>query len=100
MATEPLRQVVLFTDVSGSTQLFQRLGDNEAHRVVELCVATARACTLEYAGRVIKGTGDGLLCLFKDVETAASAASEMQARLEIQRRTDAAIPPIRVGLAY
>ena len=44
--------------------------------------------------------GDGLLCVFPDAAGAAGAASEMQSRLDVQRRVDPAIPPIRVGIAY
>jgi adenylate cyclase len=100
MAVGDFNQGVLFVDVSGSTRLFDTVGDVEAHRVVELCLASVRACVADYTGRVVKSMGDGLLCIFPDAGSAAGAASEMQSRLDVQRRVDPGIPAIRVGIAY
>jgi class 3 adenylate cyclase len=90
---------VLFADVSGSTALYEALGDREAHRVVARCLDCLRSAAIEFGGRVVKFTGDGLLCVFDDADGAIGAASQMQTRMDGLRSADRAIPAIRVGVA-
>ncbi len=97
---EERRLGVLFADVSGSTRLFETLGDVAAHAVVELCLQSVRASAGQYAGRAVKAIGDELMCVFAEAEGAISAATDLQVRLEAQRAGGTAIPPMRVGVAY
>ncbi|MEO5700169.1 MAG: adenylate/guanylate cyclase domain-containing protein [Casimicrobiaceae bacterium] len=91
---------VLFADVSGSTHLFEVLGDARAHAAVELCLETVRTSTTHYGGRVVKAIGDELLCVFDNADAAISAASDIQVRLEGRRSADATVPAMRVGVAF
>ncbi|MEP7208398.1 MAG: adenylate/guanylate cyclase domain-containing protein [Casimicrobiaceae bacterium] len=97
-ATRPLG--VLFADVSGSTHLFEVLGDARAHAAVELCLETVRTSTTHYGGRVVKAIGDELLCVFDNADAAITAASDIQVRLEGRRTADATVPAMRVGVAF
>jgi hypothetical protein len=74
-------QAVMFADVSGSTRLYEKLGDREALRLVGACLAAMRAVTERCGGRVVKTIGDELMCAFPDAAAAAVAAAEMQAAI-------------------
>lgn len=65
---------VLFADLAGSTQLYERVGDALAFRLVEQCLQLARSEIEQRGGRVVKHTGDGLMAVFADANRAAEAA--------------------------
>lgn len=91
---------VMFADVAGSTRLFGTVGDVKAHALVEMCLGAVRASTRQFDGRVIKAIGDELLCVFAGPDAAIGAASGLQVGLDAQRAGGAAIPAMRVGVAY
>lgn len=77
----PQRQAmaaVLFADISGSTTLYETLGDALAKQMIDECLGHMRAATMRHGGRVIKTIGDELMCAFPDADRVATAASEMQ----------------------
>ena len=90
---------VVFADVSGSTALYEALGDHDAHRVIANCLDCLRSTAIEFGGRVVKFIGDELLCVFDEADGAISAASQMQTGMGSLRVADRALPPIRVGVA-
>lgn len=100
MQPEQRPRAVMFADISGSTSLYQSLGDNEAHRVIELCLQTMRSTVAQHGGRVVKAIGDALLCVFDDACAATSTASEVQSRLDTQRGMDRLVPAMRIGVSY
>lgn len=92
---------IVFADVSGSTQLYEKLGDAGALAAVERCVDAMKRATLLNKGRVVKTIGDEVMAVFD------SAAQGMQAASEMQQRIDELAPPfpgiklaIRAGLHF
>ena len=90
---------VLFTDLVGSTELSIAFGEryDEARRAHD---ALLRSTVEAHAGRVIKGTGDGIMATFETVGdgvAAARAAQQSMHRLNRRRREPAL--SIRVGLS-
>jgi len=73
---------VLFADVAGSTALYEVLGDERAFALIETCLSTMSACTVEVRGRVIKTIGDAVMSVFRTADDAAAAAAEMQLRVD------------------
>lgn len=69
---------VLFADISGSTTLYETLGDTLAKQIIDECLLGMRAATARHRGRVVKTIGDELMCVFPDADSVAVAASEMQ----------------------
>ena len=72
---------VLFADVSGSTRLYETLGDERALATVGRCVELMREACDGHAGRVIKTIGDEVMAVFPLADEAAQAAAVMQARI-------------------
>jgi class 3 adenylate cyclase len=69
---------VLFADVSGSTKLYEALGDTQAKLLIDELLGGMRAVTERHRGRVIKTIGDELMCVFPDAERGFLAATDMQ----------------------
>ncbi len=73
---------VLFADISGSTRLYEKLGDKEALYAVERCINRMTRATEQFRGRVIKTIGDEVMAVFDDAEDCMSATCNMQQRVE------------------
>lgn len=98
MTSPPRKQFVMFADIAGSSQLFERLGDTEAMHAVERCLKRMSRSIDAFHGRTVQVVGDELLAAFETAESACQSAIDMQQRV-------ADIPPIsglklaiRIGL--
>ena len=69
---------LLFVDISGSTSLYESLGDKEAHARIDQRLRLLQRAATEHGGQVVKSMGDGLMCDFTDAEGALYAAHAMQ----------------------
>ena len=72
---------ILFADVVGSTQLYEKFGDTKASETVAVCLEVMKDATHQFNGTVIKTIGDEVMSTFSTVDDAMSAASMMQARI-------------------
>jgi class 3 adenylate cyclase len=98
--SEPYSCAVLFADISGSTQLYEELGDAQALARIDACLRLLRDAALEFDGRVVKTTGDGVMCCFNEAEAALHAARFMQVRLAAQAALGGPPLAIHVGCHY
>ena len=72
---------VVFTDLVGSTSLYERLGDAEASQFVTSMVAMLSKAFEQHSGRVVKLLGDGLFVVFEREGDALAASMQIQQRL-------------------
>ena len=86
---------VLFTDVVGSTELTNRLGDDRAREVLGACDDLVRGQIERHRGREVKGTGDGLMVAFTSARRAIACAVDIQRAMAERARTD---PDSAVGV--
>lgn len=78
MSPSPANCAVLFVDISGSTRLYETLGDHEAlERVGRTMTMLSRVCA-DCGGKVIKTAGDGAMCMFETADSALRASRLMQ----------------------
>jgi adenylate cyclase len=98
--SEPHSCAVLFADISGSTRLYEELGDGVALSRIDACLRLLRDAALEFDGRVVKTTGDGVMCSFEQAEAALHAARFMQVRLAEQAALGGPPLAIHVGCHY
>lgn len=92
---------VVFADISGSTSLYETLGNERATEAVTQ-VTQWIADTIEtHGGRVVKKLGDGVLCVFGDAAGAVSATATMlrQHQERLGRWPQPLRMDIRVGVA-
>ena len=91
---------ILFADVSGSTTLYERLGDRQALKAVEQVLDLVRRSVSTYHGRVVKTIGDEVMAVFRDADSALQAASDMQTRVAALPTFADARLAIRVGFHF
>lgn len=70
--------VILFTDLVGSTSLFERIGDQQAREVLRAHDKIAREWLDRCEGTEVKHTGDGMMTSFTSVGRALECAIGMQ----------------------
>ena len=96
-----LEVAILFADVVGSTQLYDKFGDTKASETVAVCLNVMKDATLQYNGTVIKTIGDEVMSTFPTVDEAMGAAVLMQTRISAESKQDDRIPvSIRVGCHF
>ncbi len=93
---------ILFADVVGSTQLYDKFGDTKASATVARCLEVMKDATHKFGGTVIKTIGDEVMCTFPSVDDAMGAAAQMQARISAdQDAGEDRIPvSIRIGCHF
>lgn len=93
----PLTGVVtiLFTDLVGSTELLDRLGDDAGRGVLRAHFALLRDTVQQAGGREVKSLGDGLMVSFASPVQAAGCAVAMQRAIAEHNRAEPgrALPP-------
>ncbi len=65
---------LMFCDIEGSTELNQRLGDEEWVKVLRVHDEVVARTVKRYRGQVVKTQGDGFMAAFADPEGAVGAA--------------------------
>ncbi|BBI98406.1 hypothetical protein FGKAn22_00990 [Ferrigenium kumadai] len=91
---------ILFADISGSTALYDKLGNEPARRLVAGCLATMVKEMAVHRGTLIKTIGDEILCTFPNPAAALEAACAMQNAIEKERPGGEQPMYIRVGFHY
>ncbi len=82
MADEAATRVlaILFADVSGSTTLYEKLGDRAALAAVESVLEVLKRAVATSRGHVVKTIGDEVMAAFETADLALQAAVDMQTR--------------------
>jgi len=92
-------QIILFTDMSGSTALTHRLGDARAQELLRSHDAIIRDALRQHGGTEIKHTGDGIMASFGSASGAIECAIAVQKAIAARNadKSDAPIQ-VRIGL--
>lgn len=98
MAVPTANLCIIFADISGSTRLYELLGDAAARKTVADCLETIREVVERHGGRAVKTIGDEIMSTFEDVDAATAAACEMHEALEedVTHNTDRG--PLRLSI--
>ena len=93
---------IVFADISGSTKLYDTLGDQLARSKVAETLNTMTEVVKKHNGIVIKTIGDEIMCTFTTAEEAATACCEMHEALDAVNADieDKTIIAIRVGMHF
>src|SRR5258708_29149029 len=93
-------RAILFADVSGSTALYELLGDKPAAKAIEGCLGELRVIVAKRDGQVVKTIGDEIMVVFGNPEAACNAAREMQQRMTTLPPTAGVKLAIRIGFHF
>src|SRR3954464_8145815 len=80
-------RTILFTDIVGSTDITQRLGDAKAMELVRAHDKIVRAQLAAHGRIEVKHTGDGIMASFASVARAIEAAIAVQRAFDEHRQT-------------
>ncbi len=85
-------RTVVFTDVVGSTEFIERVGDDEGRRALRAVEQLVARVAADHGGNVVKQLGDGSLISFR------SNANALAFAIALQRQSGAPLQ-LRVGMA-
>ncbi len=91
---------VMFADLTGSTGVFERLGNEAATQTITKLTQWIGQVCVRNGGRVVKTLGDGVLAVFPDGGSAVEAVVQMQREHDRRqiRRGPESLMELQVGL--
>jgi class 3 adenylate cyclase len=94
-----IRQVTfLFTDLKGSTALYERLGDLNAYGLVQQHFALIGAAVNKHSGAIVKTIGDAVMAVFSRPTDAISAGLNIVAEIDrFNRENNAPAIILKIG---
>jgi len=93
-------RAILFADVSGSTQLYERLGDKPAAKAIDALLDELSSIAAQRQGKEVKRIGDELMVVFSKADSAFQAATEMQQRVSAMLPASGVKLAIRIGFHF
>ena len=100
LAGEDGRVAIFFSDIEGSTELNERLGDKNWVRLLARHDSAVRSAIERHEGQVVKTQGDGFMAAFGSPEHAVRSAVAIQQAFDRGRRKDPAAVLVRIGIHY
>ena len=91
---------ILFSDIEGSTQLNERLGDREWVRLLASHDAAVRSAIERHHGQVVKTQGDGFMAAFGSSERAVRSAIAIQRAFGRGQRKGDTTVLVRIGIHH
>ncbi|TBR24992.1 adenylate/guanylate cyclase domain-containing protein [bacterium] len=89
---------LLFTDLKGSTAMYERVGDARAYSVVRDHFGVLFEVVRRRRGAVVKTIGDAVMAAFSDPADAVAAALEMHDELHARNKTLTVPVVLKVGV--
>ena len=97
----PIKKLaILFADISGSTALYEKLGDQLARQLIGRRLSIMNRALAAHSGTLIKTIGDEILCTFPTAEAALHAACEMQLAAKTDNQSSEHSMYLRIGFHY
>jgi class 3 adenylate cyclase len=93
-----VRKTFMFTDIVGSTNLAEVLGDEPWVRLLQWHDDTLRDLVRKGGGEIVKTTGDGFFVAFDGARQAVDCAVSIQRALAEHRRSTGFALSVRIGL--
>jgi class 3 adenylate cyclase len=89
-------RAIMFTDMVGSTEMTERLGDTMAVELLRAHDAIIRRSLEQHGGSEVKHLGDGIMASFDDIPSSVACAKKIQDEfVSYNRNTD---KPVRVRI--
>lgn len=89
---------VLFADITGSTALYARCGDERARAILSQCISLMCDACRSHGGAIVKTIGDEVMCRFDHADDAVGAACTIHSALERRARFDSIRLAAHIGL--
>ena len=97
---DPGFRIIFFTDLAGSTEMTQQLGDEAAMGILHVHDTIVRREIGVRGGREVKHTGDGIMASFTSASAAIEGSMAIQRALAAHNQRDAEHPVrVRIGIS-
>jgi class 3 adenylate cyclase len=93
-----VERAFMFTDIVGSTNLIETIGDEAWEDILRWHDETLRTQIAQHRGEVVHSTGDGFFASFAETAEGVACAVAIQRRLDEHRRRHGFAPQVRIGL--
>ena len=91
-------RTLFFSDIVGSTQLVEAIGDQAWNDLVAWLDGSLRQCFAAHGGEEVDHAGDGFFVAFPDSKSALDCAVTIQRKLADHRREHGFAPRLRIGV--
>lgn len=98
MSRETINCAVMFSDVAGSTALYDKFGDTEAKAIIGKSIELMADITGRFNGIVIKTIGDEIMCRFPTASEGVGACCQIQEAVSILTGPDGTPMAVRIGI--
>jgi class 3 adenylate cyclase len=92
------QRTLFFSDIVGSTQLVEAIGDQSWSELVAWLDGSMRQCFKSHGGEEVDHAGDGFFVAFPDSKSALDCAVSIQRDLADHRRKHGFAPRVRIGI--
>jgi class 3 adenylate cyclase len=92
------QRTLFFSDIVGSTQLVEAIGDQSWTELVAWLDGSMRECFRSHGGEEVDHAGDGFFVAFPDSKSALDCAISIQRNLADHRRKHGFAPRVRIGI--
>jgi class 3 adenylate cyclase len=92
------QRTLFFSDIVGSTQLVEAIGDQSWAELVAWLDGSMRECFRTHGGEEVDHAGDGFFVAFPDSKSALDCAVSIQRDLADHRRKHGFAPRVRIGI--
>ena len=92
------RKTFMFTDIVGSTNLAEALGDQAWERLLRWHDDMLRKQVASAGGEIVNSTGDGFFVAFESARAGVDCAISIQRALVDHRKSTGFAPPVRIGV--
>ena len=99
-AQQTRKMAVLFADISGSTALYDQLGNETALNMITSTLNLLKQEVARHKGTMIKTIGDEIMCTFPNIMLATQAARAMHLAVESGKPGGETPIAIRIGLHF
>jgi class 3 adenylate cyclase len=89
---------IMFSDIAGSTNLYDTLGDTSAEKCIAECLAMMSEKVIAHSGYVVKSIGDEIMAYFENADNAVEAARQIQLTSENIKIDDRRSVQLRIGM--
>jgi class 3 adenylate cyclase len=97
-ASRTAQRTLFFSDIVGSTQLVEAIGDEAWTGLVAWLDGAMRECFAQHGGEEVDHAGDGFFVAFADPASAIECAIGIQRKLADHRREHGFAPRVRIGV--
>lgn len=97
-ASQVAHKTLFFSDIVGSTQLVEAIGDEAWTDVIAWLDGAMRTCFASHGGEEVDHAGDGFFVAFPDSKSALECAVSIQRKLADHRREHGFAPRVRIGV--